>query len=128
MFVLKYSDLFQSLFALSVSFRAKQNLVCHWSNIVIKGAICRTKNHLAIQLCYSAVSCLQQVINSFHPGRLGQVQSVVITEVSTAVTLMITFKLKGLSVLRKAFVFFASASSIYYQQCGDSMYLSEILS
>ena len=75
MFVLTYSHLcFKVGFPLSVSFREKQSLVCHCTNVTIKGAVCRTKNRPAIQLCYPAVSCLRQVANSFLPGRLGQVQ------------------------------------------------------
>ena len=58
----------------SVSFREKQNLVCHWLNIMIEGAVCRTKNRPVIQLCYPAVSCLRQVVISILSERLGQVQ------------------------------------------------------
>ena len=75
MFVLTYSHLcFKVGLPPSDSFREKQNLVCHWSNIMIKGAVCRTKNRPAIQLCYPAVNCSRQVVNSYLPGRLGQVQ------------------------------------------------------
>ena len=58
----------------SFSLAEQQYPVCYWSNIMIKGAVCRTKNRPAIQLCYPAVHCLRQVVSSFPPGRLGQVQ------------------------------------------------------
>ena len=58
----------------SFSFREEQYLVCYWSNIMIKSAVCCTKNRPAIQLCYPAVRCSRQVVSSFLLGRLGQVQ------------------------------------------------------
>ena len=74
LFVLTYSHLsFNAGLPLSFSFREKHHLVCYWLNIMIIGAVCRTKNRPAIQLCYPAVSCSRQVVSSFLPGRLGQV-------------------------------------------------------
>ena len=75
MFVLTYSHpCFKVGLPPSVSFRKKQYRVCYWSKMMIKGAVCRTKNRPAIQLCYPAVNCSRQVVSSFLPGRLGQVQ------------------------------------------------------
>ena len=65
--------MFQCWFPPSFSFRKKQYRVCYWSVIMINGAVCRTKNRPAIQLCYPAVNCSRQVVSSFLPGRLGQV-------------------------------------------------------
>ena len=75
LFVLTYShSCFNVSLPPSFSFRKKQYHVCYWSIIMIKGAVCRTKNRPAIQLCYPAVHCSRQVVSSFFPGRLGQVQ------------------------------------------------------
>ena len=65
--------MFQCWFAPVISLTEQQYPVCYWSNIMIKGAVCRTKNNPAIQLCYPAVHCSRQVVSSFPPGRLGQV-------------------------------------------------------
>ena len=73
--VLTYSHLcFNVGLPPSFSLMEQQYPVCYWSNIMIKGAVCRTKNHPTIQLCYPAVHCSRQVLSSFPPGRLGQVQ------------------------------------------------------
>ena len=83
LFVLTYSHLrFNVGLPPSFSFR-ESSISCLllvkplwlWSNIIIEGAVCRTKNRPAIQLCYPAVSCSRQVVSSFLPGRLGQVHS-----------------------------------------------------
>ena len=58
----------------SFFFRKKLYYVCYWSIIMINDAVCRTKNHPAIQLWYPAVNCSRQVVSSFLPGQLGQVQ------------------------------------------------------
>ena len=78
MFVLTYSHSCLKVgLPPSVSFRKKQYRVCYWSKMMIKGAVCRTNNRPAIQLCYPAVNCSRQVVSSFLPGRLGQVQRLV---------------------------------------------------
>ena len=78
LFVLTYShSCFNVGLLPSFSLTEQQYSVCYWSNIMIKGAVCRTKNRPAIQLCYPAVHCLRQVVSFFPPGRLGQVQGVV---------------------------------------------------
>ena len=75
LFVLTYSHLcFNVGLPPSLSLTEQQYPVCYWLNIMIKGAVCRTKNRPAIQLCYPAVHCLRQVVSFFPPGRLGQVQ------------------------------------------------------
>ena len=91
----------------SISFREKQNLVCHWSNIMIKGTVCRTKNRPAIQLCYPAVSCLRQVVNSFLSGRLGQVhmwfpglrKQISLVEYCSLLVLLIDKYLQGILII-----------------------------
>ena len=75
LFVLTYSHLcFNVGWPPSFPLTEQQYPVCYWSNIMIKGAVCHTKNHPAIQLCYPAVHCSRQVVSFFPPGRLGQVQ------------------------------------------------------
>ena len=74
LFVLTYSHFcFNVGLPPSLSLTEQQYPVCYWSNIMIKGAVCRTKNRPAIQLCYPAVHCSRQVVSFFPPGRLGQV-------------------------------------------------------
>ena len=74
LFVLTYShSCFNVGLPPSFSLTVQQYPVCYWSNIMIKGAVCRTKNRPAIQLCYPAVHCSRQVVSFFPPGRLGQV-------------------------------------------------------
>ena len=55
LFVLTYSHFcFNVGLPPSLSLTEQQYPVCYWSNIMIKGAVCRTKNRPAIQLCYSS--------------------------------------------------------------------------
>ena len=78
LFVLTYSHLcFNVSLPPSFSLTEQQHPVCYWSNIMIKGAVCRTKNRPAIQLCYPAVHCSRQVVSFLPPGRLGQVQMLI---------------------------------------------------
>ena len=75
LFVLTYSHLcFNVGLPPSFTLTEQQYPVCYWSNIMIKGAVCRTKNRPAFQLCYPAVHCSRQVVSFLPPGRLGQVQ------------------------------------------------------
>ena len=75
LFVLTYNHLcFNVCLPPSLSLTEQQYPACYWSNIMIKGAVCRTKNRPAIQLCYPAVHCSRQVVSFFPPGRFGQVQ------------------------------------------------------
>ena len=72
--VLTYSHLcFNVGLPPSFALTEQQYPVWYWSNIMIKGAVCRNKNRPAIQLCYPAVHCSRQVVSFFPPGRLGQV-------------------------------------------------------
>ena len=74
-FILTFSHLcFNVCLPPPFSLTEQQYPACYWSNIMIKCAVCRTKNHPAIQLCFPAVHCSRQVVSSFLPGRLGQVQ------------------------------------------------------
>ena len=78
LFVLTYSHLcFNVSLPPSFSLTEQQHPVCYWSNIMIKGAVCCTKNRPAIQLCYPAVHCSRQVVSFLPPGRLGQVQMLI---------------------------------------------------
>ena len=64
LFVLTYSHLcFNVGLPPSFSLTEQQYPVCYWSNIMIKGAVCRTKNRPAIQLCYPAVHRSRQVVS-----------------------------------------------------------------
>ena len=77
LFVLTYSHLcFNVGLPPSFSLTEQQHPVCYWSNIMIKDAVCSTKNCPAIQLCYPAVHCSQQVVSFLPPGRLGQVHDI----------------------------------------------------